>query len=101
MGTIQARYDAAAERYGTWWGPVLAPTAGRLLDRVALPAMDGVRILDVGAGTGLLAIEAIRRWPAARVVGLDASTGMLEVAAARADRELPSDARERLELVAG
>ena len=33
MGTIKARYDAAAERYLTWWGPVLAPTATRLLDR--------------------------------------------------------------------
>ncbi len=100
MGTIQARYDAAAERYGTWWEPVLGPTAVRVLDRVALPAMDDVRIADLGTGTGLLAIEAIRRWPASRVVGVDASTGMLEVAAARADRELPSGARQRLELVA-
>ena len=100
MSTIRARYDAAAERYGTWWGPVLAPTGARLLDRIALPAMDDVRILDLGTGTGQLAIEALRRWPAARVVGIDASTGMLEVAADRADRELPAASRRRLELVA-
>ena len=103
MGTIQARYDAAAARYLTWWGPVLAPTATRLLDRYPPESPDGARprVLDLGTGTGLLAIGAIRRWPDARVVGLDASTGMLGVAAAQADAELTAEERARLELVSG
>ena len=106
MGTIAARYDASAERYRTWWEPVLAPTAVRLLDRVVPepppdhPDGPGPRILDLGTGAGLLAIEAVRRWPAARVVGLDASSGMLGVAAAQAGAQL-GDRRDRLELVAG
>lgn len=106
MGTIAARYDASAERYRTWWEPVLASTAVKLLDRVVPepppedPDGPGPRILDLGTGAGLLAIEAVRRWPASRVVGLDASSGMLGVAAAQAEAQL-GDRRDRLELVAG
>jgi demethylmenaquinone methyltransferase/2-methoxy-6-polyprenyl-1,4-benzoquinol methylase len=37
-------------------------------------------VLDVAAGTGDVAIEFARHTPAARIVGLDRSTGMLEVA---------------------
>ncbi len=48
----------------------------------------------------MLAIDAVRRWPTARVVGIDGSRGMLEVAARRAtDRLSPAD-RVRLELEA-
>jgi ubiquinone/menaquinone biosynthesis C-methylase UbiE len=103
MGTIQARYDATAERYRTWWEPVLAPTAARLLDRFLPEAADGAvpRILDIGTGAGVLSLAAIRRWPTARIVGLDASTGMLAVAAAAAEADLDEAERGRLELVAG
>lgn len=104
MGTIAARYDASAERYRTWWEPVLAPTALALLDRVVPESRtDGQepRVLDLGTGAGLLAIDVAERWSRARVVGLDASSGMLGVAATRADDRLGTGSRRRLELIAG
>jgi SAM-dependent methyltransferase len=103
MATMSERYDASAARYLIWWGPVLAPTAIRLLD-VDPPPVDDSRhlsVLDVGTGAGLLAIGAVKRWPTARVVGLDASTGMLGVAARQADEQLTATDRARLELVPG
>ena len=63
--------------------PSSSATALRLLDRAASlvsPPPDTPRILDVGTGSGVLAIEAVRRWPHARVIAADASAGMLEVA---------------------
>ncbi|MEA2538417.1 MAG: hypothetical protein QOF11_2651 [Chloroflexota bacterium] len=103
MTTIKARYDASAERYRRWWEPVLAPSAMALLDHVGRepPAGAAPRILDLGTGAGLLALEAVRRWPTARVVGIDASSGMLGVAAAEAEARLTSGERARLELIAG
>ena len=102
MKTIEARYDASALAYRTWWEPVLTPAAHELLDR--LEASAGVpsgRILDVGTGAGLLAIEAVRRWPGAIVTGLDGSAEMLAVAAATATAELPAGTGGRIEWIRG
>jgi trans-aconitate methyltransferase len=45
----------------------------------ALPAAPA-RVLDVGTGTGRVARIAAERWPGAEVVGVDASSGMVEEA---------------------
>ena len=102
MTTIAARYDASALAYRTWWEPVLAPAALGLLDR--LEQLDGPPTggaIDVGTGAGLLAIEAVRRWPTIRVLGLDGSAEMLAVARQTAEANLPAAARARLAWLRG
>ncbi len=61
---------------------MLAPATYRLLDRVAsyLEARSDATLVDVGAGTGILAVAALRRWPLLKVVAVDASRGMLRLA---------------------
>jgi len=100
--TIAARYNASALAYRTWWEPVLAPAALGLLDR--LEQLDGPPTggaIDVGTGAGLLAIEAVRRWPTIRVLGLDGSAEMLAVARQTAEANLPAAARARLAWLRG
>ena len=62
------------------------------------PSSSGaVDLLDVGIGTGNLAIPAVQRWPSVRVTGIDASSEMAGTALALADDRLAGDARSRLD----
>jgi ubiquinone/menaquinone biosynthesis C-methylase UbiE len=89
MTEMAERYDQIAEGYARWWAPVLAPAVERLLDR-AEPWLAGgtVRVLDIGTGTGQLAIGALSRWSGISVVGVDASEEMRAMAEALADQQL-------------
>ncbi len=88
MSSIVARYDQEAQQYEQYWAPVLDRHARALLDRVASPTrpsgMGRPCIVDLGTGTGVLALDAHRRWPDASVIGVDPARGMLAVAARRA-----------------
>jgi SAM-dependent methyltransferase len=75
--------DPESLRYADHWEPVLAGAARRTLDRLdTAPA----RLLDLGAGTGSLILAALRRWPSAHVLAVDASNAMLGVARSRVPR---------------
>ncbi|HEY7826724.1 MAG TPA: class I SAM-dependent methyltransferase [Candidatus Limnocylindrales bacterium] len=102
MTTIEARYDASASAYRQWWEPVLAASARELLDRLEQAGGPPAgRLLDVGTGAGLLAIEAVRRWPELRVTGLDGSAEMLAVAEAAAQASLDPTHQARLTWLRG
>ena len=72
--------DAHSLRYLRHWEPVLSGPSRRTLERLdAAPAV----LLDLGAGTGSLTLAAAERWPSTRVLALDASGAMLDVARSR------------------
>jgi SAM-dependent methyltransferase len=78
----EVRYDRIAEGYATYWSPVHRASTLALLAEVAADAgVRRLRILDVGTGTGAMAVEAAARWPLADVDAVDISAGMLAVAA--------------------
>ncbi|WP_319637679.1 methyltransferase domain-containing protein [Pengzhenrongella sicca] len=64
--------------------------AADLMARVG--AADPHLVVDLGCGAGTLALELARRWPDARVVGVDSSAAML-------DRARNADAAGRVEWV--
>ena len=92
-------YDEIARGYARWWAPVIAPQALTVLDDLgALIRAGATSVLDVGTGTGTLAIEILRRWPQVRVTAIDASGGMIEKARAEARRALGSKQLAALDL---
>jgi SAM-dependent methyltransferase len=86
----RSRFVPALGRLGVrFYDPLVRWTARevrfkeRLLDFAAVGV--GERVLDLGCGTGTLAIRACQRQPAARVFGIDADPRMIERARRKAD----------------
>jgi ubiquinone/menaquinone biosynthesis C-methylase UbiE len=75
---VAAEFDRLTERFAT-------PLARRMLSLA--PLNPGARVLDVGTGTGLVALLAAPLIPGGKVVGIDHSSGMLEQASTKASRE--------------
>jgi ubiquinone/menaquinone biosynthesis C-methylase UbiE len=90
-------FDDMAELYARFWGPVIRPAAVQVLDLVAAKLDIGadLHVLDIGSGTGSLAIAALQRWPRHHITGIDPAGGMLEVARRTADEQLPQQVARR------
>ncbi|MDX6244650.1 MAG: hypothetical protein QOE76_2373 [Frankiales bacterium] len=82
IAEVQRRYDADAEAYIRWWAPVLRTAMQPVLDGVDWSSVETV--FEIGCGTGILLADIASRAPAALVVGVDASYGMLRRGAAMA-----------------
>lgn len=75
-------YDDTADAFDTLTERYSADLAGHMIGMAKINASD--QVLDVGTGTGLLAILASSRVPSGRVVGIDHSEGMLHRATQKA-----------------
>lgn len=96
----RAMFDCIA-RYYDGTNRILSLSLDRLWRRQAIAALApiaGGTYLDVGCGTGDMAVEILKRSPRSRVVGIDPSEGMLAVG-----REKVAEAglRESISLHAG
>src|SRR5262245_61804908 len=85
-----AMFDRIARRYDLL-NRVLSLGLDRRWRRCAVRALEleleaAARVLDLACGTGDVALEILRRHPDARVVGLDPSRAMLEIARDKAAR---------------
>jgi tRNA1Val (adenine37-N6)-methyltransferase len=69
------RHDRSAMKVGTD-GVLLGAWAGSNLNTISTP----FKILDVGTGTGLIALMMAQRFPAANIVGIDIDEASLEQA---------------------
>lgn len=101
-GRIAAMFSAIAGHYDFMNRLMTAGLDRRWRSAAAVVAAvePGEQALDVCCGTGDLALELARRYPQARVVGLDFSTAMLDLARAKA-QVAASDGCAPLEFVGG
>ena len=91
---VQDGYDRWAPHYDDYDNAVIAlehPIVARLLGDVS-----GLRVVDVGCGTGRHALRMVGE--GGQVTGVDFSTGMLGVLRAKLERTDPASAR-RLDLI--
>ena len=75
---IAANYSASADGYAEFWSPVIRPVGRRLLATLAWDRVS--RVVDVGTGTGALLPDIVGFVPAAQIIGVDCSAGMLALA---------------------
>lgn len=83
---MRAAFDAAAEGYDRARGrlvPNLDAFYGAAIDAVPFGEEDEIRVLDLGAGTGLLSALLAERFPKATLTLADISVEMLRVARTR------------------
>jgi ubiquinone/menaquinone biosynthesis C-methylase UbiE len=92
-GRLRSMFDGLAPTWETRIGPHHMWALDLALEDVPAPA----RILDLGTGTGVVALALAERYPKANVVGIDLSPGMIE----EARRKLPPGLAGRVSFEVG
>lgn len=78
-------YDSVTEKFDYFADRLSRPLAARMLSLAQI--VPSQRILDVGTGTGVVALQAVQKvGDAGKVLGVDLSDQMLNVARAKAWR---------------
>jgi ubiquinone/menaquinone biosynthesis C-methylase UbiE len=90
---LRTMFDGLAPTWGTRIGPHHLWALDLALADVAPPE----RVLDLGTGTGVVALALAERYPAADVVGIDISPGMID----EARRQLPPELAGRVRFEVG
>jgi len=75
-GPLRGMFDRLAPTWETRIGPHHLSALDRALEAVSPPR----RVLDLGTGTGVVALALSERYTAAEIVGIDLSPGMVEEA---------------------
>lgn len=99
MAEVKTAFDEAAQTYDRARRqliPCFDDFYGTALALIPNQPQDSFRVLDLGAGTGLLSFLVARKFPKARITLMDISLEMLGKA-----RERFAGMEERLEFVAG
>ncbi|HZC74444.1 MAG TPA: class I SAM-dependent methyltransferase [Gaiellaceae bacterium] len=92
-GPLRRMFDGLAPTWGTRIGEHHLWAIDLALEGLPQPR----RILDLGTGTGVVAIALAGRYPMAEVVGIDISPGMIE----EARRQLPAADAGRVDFQVG
>jgi ubiquinone/menaquinone biosynthesis C-methylase UbiE len=88
-GPLRSMFDRLAPTWETRIGPHHLGALELALEGVPSPR----RALDLGTGTGVVALALAERYPEAEVVGVDLSPGMIEEAGRRLTPELAGRVR--------
>jgi ubiquinone/menaquinone biosynthesis C-methylase UbiE len=92
-GPLRGMFDGLAPTWETRIGPHHLWALDLALEDVPPPR----RAIDLGTGTGVVALALAERYPAAEVVGIDLSPGMIE----EARRKLPPELASRVRFEVG
>jgi ubiquinone/menaquinone biosynthesis C-methylase UbiE len=88
-GPLRNMFDGLAPTWETRIGPHHLWALDLALEGIPVPS----RVLDLGTGTGVVALALAERYPAADVVGVDLSPGMIEEARQKLPPELAGRVR--------
>ena len=80
FSSVASNYQAFVAKLESWYSPRWSA-----IDRVSafIGSSGARRILEIGCGTGEMAAQLLANFPALSYMGLDASSGMLEIARSR------------------
>ncbi len=88
---VRALFTRIAPRYDSV-NRLISLGQGQRLRRLALRATElspGERLLDVGTGTGDVALQATQRYPGCQIVGVDPTAAMVKQAQTKEQEQMP------------